>query len=55
MLCAMLVVIVALGGACLQGDQEAACGLNVSPMCDRSKMNMPRAQINFIEIFLKVL
>eukprot|EP00798_Chlamydomonas_sp_ICE-L_P032708 gene32708-3592_t len=38
---------------CEQGDKEAELGLAVSPFCNRKNMNMPRAQINFIEIFLK--
>mgnify|MGYP001807465762 CR=1 FL=1 len=38
----------------LQGDREAACGLPVSAMCNRVTMNMPRAQLGFINIFLKV-
>lgn len=38
----------------LQGDKEAAAGLAVSSFCNRSTMNMPRAQLNFIDIFLKV-
>ncbi|KAG2429188.1 hypothetical protein HYH02_014121 [Chlamydomonas schloesseri] len=38
---------------CDQGDREAACGLPVSAMCNRATMNMPRAQLGFINIFLK--
>jgi len=38
---------------CEQGEKEAAAGLAVSPFCNRATMNMPRAQLNFIEIFLK--
>ena len=38
----------------VQGDKEARIGLPVSPMCNRANMNMPRAQIGFINIFLKV-
>lgn len=38
---------------CEQGDKEAAAGLSVSPFCNRANMNMPRAQLNFIDIFLK--
>eukprot|EP00195_Chlamydomonas_chlamydogama_P012048 CAMPEP_0202894308 /NCGR_PEP_ID=MMETSP1392-20130828/3741_1 /ASSEMBLY_ACC=CAM_ASM_000868 /TAXON_ID=225041 /ORGANISM="Chlamydomonas chlamydogama, Strain SAG 11-48b" /LENGTH=290 /DNA_ID=CAMNT_0049578963 /DNA_START=290 /DNA_END=1162 /DNA_ORIENTATION=- len=38
---------------CEQGDKEGSIGLPVSPFCNRANMNMPRAQINFIEIFLK--
>ena len=37
-----------------QGDREAASGLSVSPMCNRANMNMPKAQLGFINIFLKV-
>lgn len=37
---------------CEQGDKEAELGLSVSAFCDREKMNMPKAQINFIQIFL---
>ena len=37
-----------------QGDKEEGLGLAVSPFCNRANMNMPKAQINFIEIFLKV-
>lgn len=36
-----------------QGKQEAAVGLPVSPMCNPSLVCMPRAQLNFISIFLK--
>ncbi len=38
----------------MQGDREASIGLPVSPMCNRATMNMPRAQLGFINIFLKV-
>ncbi|KAG2498529.1 hypothetical protein HYH03_003779 [Edaphochlamys debaryana] len=38
---------------CDQGDREAAAGLPVSAMCNRATMNMPRAQLGFINIFLK--
>jgi hypothetical protein len=38
----------------VQGDKEAAAGLAVSSFCNRSTMNMPKAQLNFIDIFLKV-
>ncbi|GFH17131.1 PDEase domain-containing protein [Haematococcus lacustris] len=38
---------------CEQGDKEAAAGLAVSSFCNRATMNMPRAQLNFIDIFLK--
>ena len=38
----------------LQGDKEAAIGLPVSPFCNRETMNMPKAQLGFINIFLKV-
>lgn len=38
---------------CDQGDKEAELGIPVSPFCKRETMNMPRAQINFITIFLK--
>ncbi|EFJ51091.1 3'5'-cyclic nucleotide phosphodiesterase [Volvox carteri f. nagariensis] len=38
---------------CDQGDREAAIGLPVSAMCNRTTMNMPRAQLGFINIFLK--
>lgn len=37
-----------------QGDKEAAAGLAVSGFCNRANINMPRAQLNFIEIFVKV-
>ncbi|PNH04372.1 cAMP-specific 3',5'-cyclic phosphodiesterase 4C [Tetrabaena socialis] len=38
---------------CDQGDREAGAGLPVSAMCNRATMNMPRAQLGFINIFLK--
>jgi hypothetical protein len=38
----------------VQGDREAAAGLPVSAMCNRQTMHMPRAQLGFINIFLKV-
>lgn len=38
---------------CEQGDKEAAGGLPLSPFCIRATMDMPRAQLNFIEVFLK--
>lgn len=38
---------------CKQGDMEGDLGLPVSPFCNRANMNMPKAQLNFIEIFLK--
>lgn len=38
---------------CDQGDKEAAIGLPVSVFCNRSTMNMPKAQQGFIEIFLR--
>mmetsp|Transcript_9866 Transcript_9866/g.18415 ORF Transcript_9866/g.18415 Transcript_9866/m.18415 type:complete len:374 (-) Transcript_9866:3381-4502(-) len=38
---------------CDQGDKEAKIGLPVSPMCNRSLINMPKAQLGFISIFLK--
>ncbi len=37
-----------------QGDKEQQAGLAVSPFCNRATMNMPRAQLNFIDIFVKV-
>eukprot|EP00798_Chlamydomonas_sp_ICE-L_P018195 gene18195-24636_t len=37
---------------CTQGDMEGELGLPVSPFCNRANMNMPKAQINFIQIFL---
>lgn len=37
-----------------QGDREADVGLPVSAMCNRTTMNMPRAQLGFIRIFLQV-
>ncbi|GLC54408.1 hypothetical protein PLESTB_000860400 [Pleodorina starrii] len=36
-----------------RGDREAAIGLPVSAMCNRAAINMPRAQLGFINIFLK--
>lgn len=41
-------------GCVVQGDKEAKAGLPVSPMCNRTNMCMPKAQIGFINIFLKV-
>lgn len=37
-----------------QGDQEKAKGLPISPFCVRETMNMPKAQLNFIDVFVKV-
>jgi hypothetical protein len=37
-----------------QGDKETAGGLPISPFCVRATMDMPRAQLNFIEVFLRV-
>lgn len=37
-----------------QGDEEQRCGLPITPMCDRKLINLPSAQIGFINIFLKV-
>lgn len=36
-----------------QGDKESALGLPVSPMCNKEKKNMPKAQLGFISIFLR--
>lgn len=41
-------------GAHAQGDKEQQAGLPVSPFCNRATMDMPRAQLNFIDIFVKV-
>lgn len=38
---------------CGQGDKEKSLGLPLSPFCIRDTMNMPKAQLGFIEIFLK--
>lgn len=38
---------------CEQGDKEAAGGLPLSPFCIRATMDMPRAQLNFIDVFLR--
>jgi hypothetical protein len=37
-----------------QGEREAAAGLPVSPMCDKALVCTPKAQLNFINIFLRV-
>lgn len=36
-----------------QGDAEARSGVGVSAMCDREKISMPRAQLNFVSIFMR--
>jgi len=36
-----------------QGDREAAAGLPVTPFCNRATVNMPRAQMGFIGMFLQ--
>lgn len=36
-----------------QGDKEASVGLPITPFCNRDLVCMPRAQLNFIDIFLK--
>jgi hypothetical protein len=36
-----------------QGDMERACGLQISPLCDRTKTNIRRSQIFFIEKFVQ--
>jgi hypothetical protein len=36
-----------------QGDREASIGMPVTPFCNRANMCMPRAQLGFINIFLK--
>jgi hypothetical protein len=36
-----------------QGEAEVASGVAVSAMCDREKVSMPRAQLNFVSIFLR--
>lgn len=36
-----------------QGDKEASVGLPITPFCNRELVCMPRAQLNFIDIFLK--
>lgn len=38
-----------------QGDQEAALGLPISPLMDRSKSSLPLSQINFIEFIVAPL
>lgn len=38
----------------LQGDEEAAVGLKVSDFCNRSLICMPKAQLFFIEKFMRV-
>mmetsp|Transcript_22213 Transcript_22213/g.61423 ORF Transcript_22213/g.61423 Transcript_22213/m.61423 type:complete len:442 (+) Transcript_22213:85-1410(+) len=38
---------------CEQGDKEQQAGLSVSPFCNKATMNMPRAQLGFIDIFVK--
>jgi len=34
-----------------QGDQEISRGLSVSPLCDRTKVNVPQMQISFLNGF----
>ena len=36
-----------------QGDAEAASGVAVSAMCDRGRVSMPRAQLNFVAVFMR--
>ncbi|MEW5300572.1 MAG: hypothetical protein WDW36_003491 [Sanguina aurantia] len=36
-----------------QGDEEQRVGLPITPMCDRKLINLPSAQLGFINIFLK--
>jgi hypothetical protein len=36
-----------------QGAHEAASGVTVSAMCDRDRVSMPRAQLNFVEVFMR--
>jgi hypothetical protein len=36
-----------------QGDAEAASGVAVSAMCDRERVSMPRAQLNFVSVFMR--
>jgi hypothetical protein len=38
----------------VQGEQEEHLGMPISPMCNKATVCMPRAQLNFIGIFLKV-
>eukprot|EP01084_Bolivina_argentea_P313432 542788_1 len=38
-----------------QGEKEMAMGLEVSPMMDRSKPNIPRGQVGFIDYIVKPL
>lgn len=38
---------------CDQGDQEKEKGLPISPFCVRENMNMPKAQLGFIDVFVK--
>ncbi len=42
------------GSCCAQGDKEVSIGIPLSPFCNRETMNMPKAQVNFIEVFLRV-
>lgn len=39
----------------MQGDREAALGLPISPLMDRSKASLPFSQINFIEFIVAPL
>lgn len=38
----------------MQGDKEVEGVLPLSPFCIRATMNMPKAQLGFIDVFLKV-
>lgn len=40
---------------CLQGDQEKALGVEVSPMCDRDQINLCNMQMGFIEFVVAPL
>lgn len=37
-----------------QGDAEAERGLSVTPFCDRTKANLPAAQLGFVKMFAQV-
>merc|ERR1712113_402298 len=38
-----------------QGDKEKSLGLAISPMMDRTKPNIPRGQVGFIDYIVKPL
>ncbi len=35
---------------CVQGDQERALGLPISPLCDRNGLGVTKSQVGFFEV-----